>query len=1057
MPTLAKLTRPKAHRILLRNGLFTQLDEACERPLVWVHGTPGAGKSTLVASFVGERKLRNAWYHVDAGDADVGTFFYYLAQAVPAPRKSATSALPLLTPECRVDLAGFSRHFFRQFFERVSCLVLDNYHDLPEDSAVHAVLDQAVFEVPSGATVVVISRGAPPASLLHHTLAGRLGEVDGTALRVTLDETRAIAALRGAPDDATVRRVHELSGGWAAGVALALQRVGRGDGGTLGTHEAAEVLFEFFARQVLEAMPPAQRSFLQRSALLPVMTGEMTDALLGCEDSESQFEQLYRRGLFTDRRNTHPRSYQYHDLFRAFLLRRHAGDGTAAERALLARRAGELLLHAGQPGAAIRLLLEAEDWAAAAQAIPGAAREVIPQGRDASVREWIAALPPTLVQQDPSLGFWLGMSLVRSEPVAARVGFERAARQFAALGVKRGHALGCAAVILSYMYEFRDVNPLDPWIDELLEVLRAGAELEGATETLLVERALLFALSFRRPERVELEACIARILALIAGDVSDDDAAMACGVLIIHYYSIGDLVGGAQVARRLEALLAHGQLAPVTRALCLIQLGHFADKRGDLDGAEQRFQRTQALLEQHAIALPVARVNAHLGLAFCALERDDLKAAESHLEIVMGWGQPIRRTDAFAAARLRFWLACRKRRWAQAQEYASRQLESAAASGVFWMLFESQVEWAIVSIELERDEEAERALEPLAARLRGTAYEHLLYVVDLVRAYRALRRGDLPACHAWLRAGLPGSRHDEAKFTLRMQPDLLARLCAAALAAGIESEYVADVIRTLRLRPPAAEPVEWPWPFRVHTLGRFEVVRDGRPLEYSRKAPKKTLAVLKAIIAFGGAGVREQRVVDAFWPDEEGDTAIKSLGAALHRLRTLLGDPDVIVQHGGTLSLNPGKVWVDLRAFDALVGRPAQERTAEALLDLYRGAFLPEDDGEPWSVAMRERLRGRFIHAIGEVGTRLEGAGQHEAAIACYLRGLDADPMIEPFYQGLMRCYAQLDRLTEALSAYHRLKRLLSISLGVAPSAQTERLHAALRRSARRPDEFANP
>jgi DNA-binding SARP family transcriptional activator len=224
------------------------------------------------------------------------------------------------------------------------------------------------------------------------------------------------------------------------------------------------------------------------------------------------------------------------------------------------------------------------------------------------------------------------------------------------------------------------------------------------------------------------------------------------------------------------------------------------------------------------------------------------------------------------------------------------------------------------------------------------------------------------------------------------------------------------------------------------------VQRDGRPLEYSRKAPKKTIALLKAIIAFGGSNVREQRLVDAFWSDEEGDVATRSLGAALHRLRKLLGDADAIIQQGGALSLDKARVWVDVWAFEDLLARPDSE-PAE-VLSLYRGAFLAEDDDEPWSVTMRERLRGRFIHAVGEVGKRLEDTNRPDEAIECYLRGLDADPVIEQFYQGLMRCYTALERRSEALSAYQRLKRMLSISLGVQPSAQTERLYQHLKKQA---------
>jgi LuxR family maltose regulon positive regulatory protein len=272
---------------------------------------------------------------------------------------------------------------------------------------------------------------------------------------------------------------------------------------------------------------------------------------------------------------------------------------------------------------------------------------------------------------------------------------------------------------------------------------------------------------------------------------------------------------------------------------------------------------------------------------------------------------------------------------------------------------------------------------------------------------------------------------------------MLPRLAAEALCADIETEYVSDLIRRLALRPPVSAGERWPWPLRIYTLGRFEVLRDGKPLEFSRKTPKKTLALLKAMIAHGGRNVREQVLLDTFWADEEGDAATRSLTAALHRLRGLIGD-DVVVQQGGKLSLNVQQVWLDVWAFEELAAQTACA-DADRLLNLYRGGFLVDDEGEPWSVAARERLRGKFIHLLANVAQRLEGASRYEQALECYLRGLDADPAIEAFYQGLMRCYARLDRKSEAIAAYQRLKRMLSILLAVKPSASTEKLYESLR------------
>ncbi len=59
-----------------------------------------------------------------------------------------------------------------------------------------------------------------------------------------------------------------------------------------------------------------------------------------------------------------------------------------------------------------------------------------------------------------------------------------------------------------------------------------------------------------------------------------------------------------------------------------------------------------------------------------------------------------------------------------------------------------------------------------------------------------------------------------------------------------------------------------------------------------------------------------------------------------------------------------------------------------ALLDLYADSFLPEDDDQQWSVAMRERIRGKFIHALATHGQALEASCNLEDAARLYLRGI---------------------------------------------------------------------
>jgi ATP/maltotriose-dependent transcriptional regulator MalT len=214
----AKLAHPRLFDALPRLRLFAHLKSLREQHgVIWIASPPGAGKTTLAASYLAAHAPDSVWYQIDEGDADPAGFFFYLAESVNGSR----TGLPWLAPELSADIPRFARLFFREYFARLpagAVLVFDNIQEFDWDGA-GQLLEIAFSEVPEGITILALSREAPPARLARLELSGRIATLGWNDMRLDSGEAVALAQLDPAAQ-ANGQAWLERIDGWAAGIVM---------------------------------------------------------------------------------------------------------------------------------------------------------------------------------------------------------------------------------------------------------------------------------------------------------------------------------------------------------------------------------------------------------------------------------------------------------------------------------------------------------------------------------------------------------------------------------------------------------------------------------------------------------------------------------------------------------------------------------------------------------------------------------------------------------------------------------------------------------------------
>jgi ATP/maltotriose-dependent transcriptional regulator MalT/two-component SAPR family response regulator len=1067
---VVKITRPKVSGIVLRERLFKSLDSGRKNPIIWLSAPAGSGKTTLIASWLDAKKLPCIWYQMDEGDADLSSFFYYIGTAERKANPRKRKPMPLLTPEYLAGIPTFTRRYFEELYGRLKLpfvIVFDNYHDVPLMPEFHEMIACGLDIIPEGINVVIVSRHEPPSQFARLKANRRMSFLGWNELRFTPEEIRdMVQAVRGerCPEDncPTAQALQEKTDGWAAGLTLMLSATDIHDGRTppAGGHCSISIVpgdavFDYFAGEVFEKRDKELQEFLLKTSFLPSMTAPMAEKLTGINDAQIILSMLSRSHYFIDWHPGHMPVYQYHSLFRDFLMDRAKDLFSHDELSVIICNAASVLQESGQVEDAAGLYIQAGRWANLASLALNNAQDLTAQGRTAILDRWLSAIPKEISENSPWILYWSGICRQLSNPPEAKKYFERAYNFFDSIGDFAGALMSWSAIVDTYVFEWNDFTPLDHWIEKLDGHMQSKQSFPFPEIEMRVVSSMTSALMIRQPHRYDIGQWLERAISLARNTPDINLRIQTLSYAVNYYVWTSSFINAKTVMEEIRKPARLPDASPLLKITWLwleAIMSVILDASPDI--ALERIRGAIDLADTTGIHVWDHMLFA-IG-AYASLLENNLSSAYAFLKKQESALLGSRRHGYCHYLYLSSWYHYLNGDLSSAFSEAKTALKIAEETGYVFPVIQCCFEMAHVLHAMGHSKEAEIHLSKAYKLCVKTKSALHLYMHSISSAHFAFGMGKEKAGLKALKEALTIGRQIGCFYLLWWwHPSMMSRLCAKALDHGIEAEYAKDLIRKCRLMPDIYSYIEnWPWPLKIYTLGRFEIIKDGEPVSFSGKVQKKPLEMLKALIAFGGVEVPEEQLNEALWPEAEGDAAHNAFTTCLARLRRLIGNEKTVVLQEGKVSIADRFCWIDAFAFDRIFNRAnslltdktPQKDKVEMILDLtekavalYNGHFLQTDE-DLWAVSFRERLKNKFMRLIATTGALFEDNGKLKEAVEYYQRALDIDDLSEEFYRKLMTCYYKLGQRAEAMKTYLRCREVLFAVFKIQPSQETESL-----------------
>ncbi|MFW6332925.1 MAG: hypothetical protein ACOC23_06450 [Thermodesulfobacteriota bacterium] len=592
----------------------------------------------MVNSFLENGNCPCLWYSMDEGDSDIASFFYYMRLAAKAYLTAEAVLPPTLTPDYFPNVSVYAKRFFEKvfaIFPSPFALVLDDYHEVDDESPLHEVICNAITQIPNGIRLYVLSREEPPSELARPRANCKLYLLGWEHLRLTPDETRGIAhkILGNHVPKQSMTDLQSKTDGWVAGLILLLRR-GEFEGikpQFLSKHTPQEI-FDYFGGELFDRLHPSIRLKMLQFAFLSRISAGVADQITRSEDGQTILEQLHKRNVFLSRLVEDDISYRFHPLLRDFLQLRAHQTLPPAELGNLKRRSADILAREENTEEAVKLYLEAGEIEAATHLTLTRARVFAGQGRFRALDKLINSLPETVTEASPWFIYWRAACRL---PFAVKDGqdlpsnaelrrlFARALSLFEQAGDPVGSYLSLAGILESIWMELNELAALDPWILKYEEMRKKWGSNHPPEVMPWLTPAVLGSLMFRLPNHPLISEWIEKGMGVLR-TVSENAVRIRVFLTLALFRLFqGDLTGTKELITVFQAS-ADESISPVGALLFHSVNSFYCWHSGRFDQCTATSTESVALMKKYGIHMLHPLLHGAIG----AINSGDMNTAE---------------------------------------------------------------------------------------------------------------------------------------------------------------------------------------------------------------------------------------------------------------------------------------------------------------------------------------------------------------------------------------------------------------------------------------------